>query len=256
MLCCFAALAWAQTYDRSAGFTAYQQANALFAAKKIPEALTALEQSLRLDERLVPALTLYAKIAMTMNRFELARESLERALAVDPKAAYARFLYGLNFYLSNDLQHALPELEKAWQVNPKDARVALYLGLAYESLGRTAEAMAYYEKTVKLEPAADSYLSGARLLHILGRLDECERWIQRALRMEPNSRDAHFEFARLLLRNSDNSQAAKEGERALALTGGSASDAQIHYLLIRAYRDNDPAQSTQHAEALRALGDR
>src|SRR5438105_15771233 len=97
-----------QPYDRSPGFPAYRKANDLFVARKFPEALSALEQSLKLDERLVPALTLYAKIAMAMNRFELARDSLERALAVDPKATYARFLYGLNFYLVNDLQHALP----------------------------------------------------------------------------------------------------------------------------------------------------
>src|SRR5438128_7339075 len=106
ILWCFAALTWSQAYDRSPGFPAYRRANDLFVNKKLPEALSALEQSLKLDEQLVPALTLYAKIAMTLNRFELARDSLERALAVDPKAAYARFLYGLNFYLTNELQHA------------------------------------------------------------------------------------------------------------------------------------------------------
>jgi tetratricopeptide (TPR) repeat protein len=252
----FAALAWGQPYDRSPGFPAYQKANDLFVSKKLPEALSALEQSLKLDEKLVPALTLYAKIAMTMNRFELARDSLERALAVDPKAVYARFLYGLNFYLTNDLQHALPEFEKARQANPKDARAALYLGLTYESLGRTGEAMERYEEAASLEPAADTYLIGARLLQLLGRLDEGSRWIQRALRMEPNSRDAHFEFARLLLRKADPLRAAREGERALALTPGSVTDAQIHFLLVRAYRENDPARSAQHADALRASENR
>lgn len=74
--------------------------------------------------------------------------------------------------------------------------------------------------------------------------------------MEPNSRDAHFEFARLLLRKADPLQAAIEGERALALTTGSVTDAQIHYLLIRAYRDNDPVRSARHAGALRALTNR
>ena len=91
----FAALGWPQTHERSAGFPAYQKANDLFVAKKIPEALSALEESLKLDERLVPALTLYAKIAMSMNRFELARDSLERALAEIRKQLMHDFFMGL-----------------------------------------------------------------------------------------------------------------------------------------------------------------
>jgi len=246
----------AQTYDGSPGYAAYRQANSLFVAKRIPEAITALELSLQQDDKLVPALTLYAKIAMTMNRFELARESLERALAADPNAAYARFLYGLNYYLTNDLQNALPQFLKARQANPKDSRAARYLGLTYESLGRTQEALALYEESVRLEPAADTYLIGARLLHLTGRLDDCERWLQKALQLEPSSRDAHFEMARLLLRRDQPSLAAKEGEHALELPGGSVSDSQIHYLLIRAYRSSQPNLAAQHAEALRALEDR
>ena len=251
-----AASAWAQNYDHSPGYAAYQRANSLFVAKKIPEALSSLELSLQRDDKLVPALTLYAKIAMTMNRFELARESLERALAADPNAAYARFLYGLNYYLTNDLQHALPQFLKARQANPKDSRAALYLGLTYESLGRTQEAMALYEESVLLEPLGDTYLTGARLLHLMGHLDDCERWIQKALQLEPSSRDAHFELARLLLRRDSPLAAAKEGEHALELSGGSVSDSQIHYLLIRAYRVSKPALAAQHGEVLRSLENR
>jgi len=104
-----------------------------------------------------------------------------------------------------------------------------------------------------LEPLADTYLTGARLLFVMSRLDDCERWIRKALQLEPTSRDAHFEFARLLLRRDNPTLAAKEGERALALPGGSVSDSQIHYLLARAYRVSQPALAEQHAAALRSL---
>jgi tetratricopeptide (TPR) repeat protein len=251
LLLCFLLLA--QDYTHSAGYTAYRHADALFAAKKIPEAVQSLEQALKQDDKLVPALTLYAKIAMTMNRFELARDSLVRALAVDPKAAYAQFLYGLNFYLTNDLVNALPQFRKARQLDPRDARAALYLGMTYESLGQTKEAMMQYEDSVRLNPVADSYLTGARLLYLESRLDECDRWIQKALQLDPASRDAHFEKARLLLRQDHSADAAKEGERALALSGGAVTDIQLHYLLIRAYRPINPAQADRHADTVRAL---
>ena len=248
-----ATLAWPQSYETSPGYAAYRQANALFVARKMPEALASLEQALKLDPKLVPALTLYAKIAMSMNRFDLARNSLARALDVDPKAAYARFLYGLSYYLSNDLTHALPEFEKARAANPKDGRTSLYLGLTYESIGRVDDAMRMYQESVRVGPSTEVYLAGARLLYLQGRLGECERWIRSALEHEPESRDAHFELARLLLREERFEQAAKEGEHALELHGGDVTDSQIHYLLVRAYRDTSPALASKHAEALRAL---
>ncbi len=252
----FAAIALLLIYaaDRtSPGYPAYQKANALFVSKKFPESLAAVEEALRLDPNLIPALTLRAKMAMSLNRFDVSRESLEHALQVDPTSQYARFLYGLNFYLSNDLQLALPQFQKARQLQPSDPRAALYLGLTYESLGRTTEAMTLYEEAAHLDPQPETYLTGARLLLLLGRFDDCEHWLRQALKLNPTSRECHFELARLFLKKADPADAAKEGDMALAIAGTTPSDAQIHYLLIRAYRDSNPARSAKHAEAVRAL---
>jgi tetratricopeptide (TPR) repeat protein len=255
-----ALLSAAAAQSRSPGFAAYQKADALFVAKKFPECMAQIEEALRLDPKLVPALTLKAKLAMTINRFDVARQSLERALDADPTSSYAHFLYGLEAYMTNDLQAAAARFEKARRLNPADPRAALYLGLTRESLGQPAEALKLYEDATRLEqsagaPQADTLLTGARLLLLMGRLDDCQNWIERALKLEPNSRAAHFEFARLLQKKGAPLQAAREGEAALRLTGGEPADAQIHYLLLRAYRECDqPALATRHAEALRALG--
>ena len=91
----------------SAGYAAYEKANALFAAKKFQESAAAVVEALRLDPDLVPALTLKAKLAMAAIHFAEAREALEHALRVDPKAEYAQFLYGLEAYLSNDMGQAM-----------------------------------------------------------------------------------------------------------------------------------------------------
>ena len=120
----------------SAGQASYQKANELFVAKKFPESFAAVEEALRLDPNLVPALTLRAKLAMAANRYDVARESLERALKVDPQAPYAQFLYGMEAFMNNDMQAALPRFKKARELAPKDPRAALYLGLTTESVGR------------------------------------------------------------------------------------------------------------------------
>jgi tetratricopeptide (TPR) repeat protein len=134
----------------------------------------------------------------------------------------------------------------------------LYLGLTVESLGRPEEALSLYEEAVRLERStgaldADTLLPGARLLLLLGRLKECEDWLHQAEALSPNSRDVHFELARLLLKKGDAAQAAAEGEKALALSEGVATDAAIHYLLIRAYEQSGrPDRAEMHAEIMRA----
>lgn len=241
----------------SPGYAAYEKANRLFVAKQFPEALAAIEEALRLDPKLVPALTLKAKLAMAANQLEMARKCLEQALGVDPGAAYAQFLYGLDAYLGNDLKEALPRFRRARQLSPADPRAALYLGLTVESLGEPLEAMSLYEEAVRLEhskggPTADTLLPGARLLLLLNRLDECERWLAQALKVAPASRDAHFEMARLLLKRGDAAKAALEGEKSLALSDGLVADSAIHYLLVRAYRQGgDFTKAAIHAETMR-----
>jgi len=62
-----------------------------------------------------------------------------------------------------------------------------------------------------------------------------------------------FEFARLLMKKGDAAEAAAEGETALALSEGVVTDAAIHYLLIRAYRESGmPDRAAIHAEIMRA----
>ncbi len=252
------ALSGATPSSSSPGYAAYEKANSLFVAMKLPEALAATEEALRLDPKLVPALTLKAKLAMAAYRLDVARQCLEQALALDPRASYAQFLYGLEAYLGNDLVEALPRFRKARQLSPTDPRAALYLGLTVESLGQPGEALSLYQEAVRLEraagePHAETLLPGAKLLLLLGRTEECERWIRQAMKLLPDSRDVRFELTRLLLKKGDAAQAAAEGEAALALSEGVVTDAAIHYLLIRAYRQSGmPDRAAIHAEIMRA----
>src|SRR5579863_8199623 len=130
----------------SPGQADYEKANSLLVARKLPEAFAEVEEALRLDPKLVPALTLKAKIAMAVCRYDIAHQCLEQALALDPRSSYAQFLYGLEAYLGNDLKEALPRFQKARQLGPADPRAALYLGLTVESLGQPEQALTLYEE--------------------------------------------------------------------------------------------------------------
>jgi tetratricopeptide (TPR) repeat protein len=78
--------------------------------------------------------------------------------------------------------------------------------------------------------------------------------IERALRLDPESREVHFESGRLLLRKGALAEAAKEGEIALRMPAAGVTDRQIHYLLLRAYQaDGQESEAAKHAAALRAM---
>jgi tetratricopeptide (TPR) repeat protein len=145
---------------------------------------------------------LKAKLAMAIKRYDVARESLERALAADPKSAYAQFLYGFQFYEQNQMPAAIAALEKARQLNPRDARAALYLGLARESQGDTQSALALYAEPSDWSKSPGCSLDAADQLPIArcwasltGRVAD-----RSCLGVEPGSRDAHFQAARLRMK--------------------------------------------------------
>jgi len=259
VLCLVAMLPQARE-SASPGYQSYERANSLFVAKKFPECLEELEKALLLDANLVPALTLKAKLAISMNRFDVARQSLDHAIRVQPSSWYAHFLMGFQYHLQNELQLALPELEAARRLNPKDSKPLLYLGLTHESLGDTDKAVALYREAIRVEeaagkPQADTLLTCARLLLLLDRLEECAKLIDRAEKLEPSHRDVHYERARLLLRTGDAAAATRAGETALRLAATGITDRQIRYLLVRAYGlTGDEKRAAAHAAALRAAG--
>ncbi len=247
------AISYCCAQTTSPGFASYVKADKLFVAKRFPECLAALDESLTADPKLVPALTLKAKLAMTINRFDVARQSLDQALQVAPNSANIHFLYGLAAYLTNDLRAAQSRFETARKLNPADPRAAYYLGLTRESQGQPVEALKLYEQAARLEkpPTIETLLAPARLLLLQGRFDETTQWINRALKAHPTSRDAHFEHARLLMKKGDPAAATQAAESAIQLSG-ETTDAQIHYLLIRAYQSNGQPQKAQaHTDALK-----
>src|SRR5947207_12182051 len=147
---------------------------------------------------------------------------------------------------------------KAPQPNTSCTRAAFYRPPTTESLGQPEQALTLYEEAIRLASAArelhaDTLLPGARLLLLLGRLEESERWMRQAVKLTPASRDAHFELARLLLKRGDAAHAAGEGETALGLSEGVVTDTAIHYLLVRAWQqDGKPDRAAAHAGAIRA----
>jgi tetratricopeptide (TPR) repeat protein len=241
-----------------AAMTAYRKASLLFEQQQYEQASAAVEEALRLNSKLVLALTLKARLAMVANRFDVAMVCLRQAVEIEPGSAGNQFLLGFALYIENDFVRALEPLERAAKLNPGDARTEFYLALTLEGLGRNGDAIAGYQRTLQLEKAnspqlADVLVAYARLLFTLGRFDESERLIDRALAIERDSRDAQYEKGRLRFERRDYAAAIQYGKKALELRGIGATERQIHYLLARAYKQTGQTELAEvHLSKFRA----
>ena len=212
----------------------YQRANLLVERRDLEKARAAVEEALRLDPKLVPALVLKAKLAMQADRLDEAEQSLQTALLLEPGQRYPRFLLGMALYLRNDFDRAAQVLATA---DPKDARVVFYQAMTEEALNHTATAIELYERSLKLDPnGADQRVAFARLHFSLGRIDRAEALVDEALKSAPQRPDALYEKGRCLLERGEFAKAAEFGERALAAPEVGALERRIRYLLIRAYQ--------------------
>jgi tetratricopeptide (TPR) repeat protein len=218
----------------------YNRANALFQQRKFAEAGEAIDRALEADPRYVPALTLRGKLAMALERTAVAREAFEKAAALAPNSAYAQFMLGFFYYVENDFRKSAPALERASRLDPADSRAVLYLALSHEGLAEPELAISLYQKAIELEtragkPDAETHTAYGRLLFTLGRLEESGRQVERVLQLDPQSRDGHYERARLMLGSRRFAEAAEEGEKALRSPEPGATERQIHFVLARAY---------------------
>ncbi len=138
------AAAQSQSPQERSALALYQKASALFQQRQYEQSLAALDEALKLNPRLVPALRLKARLAMAVNRFDIAKASLLQAVEIEPGVADNHFLLGFCYYVDNDFKNALPPLERSRQLKPDGARTHFYLALTLEALARADDAIASY----------------------------------------------------------------------------------------------------------------
>jgi tetratricopeptide (TPR) repeat protein len=170
-----------------------------------------------------------------------------------------QFLLGFFHYVDNDFVQALPVLQRARKLAPADPRTALFLALTYEGLAQPAAAEELFKETLRLEakarrPSVESFVAYARMLFAQGRLEDAGMQTAAALRIDPNSREALYEQARLDFERGQFQECVQLAEKALAGAGEGVTARQIHFLLSRAYgRLGNAEQAAEHRRQFEAI---
>jgi tetratricopeptide (TPR) repeat protein len=236
----------------------YENAKQDFAERKFDEAVSEVNAALHESPYMVPALVLKSRLAAFAHRSDIAKSCLITAITADPTSEEAQFFLGLFYYNQNDFKLAISPLQKAQTLSPKSPMPVFYLAMTHEAMGDATQASDLYQQAENLSPekspqSAEILVAYGRFLLTQGRTQDGIEKVRRAIQVDPESREAHYELAKEWDEEGDFKNAALEAERALTLPELSIRDAQIHFLLARLYRDlKQPDLAKAHLEKFQA----
>jgi tetratricopeptide (TPR) repeat protein len=132
----------------------------------------------------------------------------------DQEIAYVIKRYNRNNYLGlkalqkKDIQTALPLLQQAYQDNPRDFNAWLNLGHAYSMLRNGSEIIRFVTPYLKLYPGdwTAHFLMGAGHFY-LNDFSSAERYLNRALQLNPKDRNIHQKLLDLYTTTGDQRKA-------------------------------------------------
>src|SRR5438067_6085206 len=167
------------------------------------DGLAAAEQALSLDPNLAEAHSAKARVLMHNDRFDEALGEIEISLRLDPESYEVNTAAGRCDYLVRRFDDAIPHYERAASLMETDYLSAGILVSCYQAAGdaegvrRAAQrALARAEKIVALEPdngSAMGYAVGA--LAALGEVERAKEWAERALLLDPDNLNLHYNLA-------------------------------------------------------------
>jgi tetratricopeptide (TPR) repeat protein len=161
-----------------------------------------------------------------------------KAVEWNPEDALGWYYLGRTKYNENRFDEALAAFERCLKLQPKDVKAEDNLGLAYEGLNRTEEAMAAYRQAIEWQASetqknAGPYLDLGSLLVETGKAAEGLPYLRQALAISPADFRVHRQLGKAYTRLNDLENARAELEKAIELA---PDNAPIHSMLAQVYR--------------------
>jgi tetratricopeptide (TPR) repeat protein len=122
--------------------------------------------------------------------FDGASALLQGVLAKNPKDANALFYLGLSYAGRKMCREAIPPLTQVTELSPDFPGAWFQLGVCQRQLGDTGKALAFFEKSLELDPAdTNSAYNAGLILFETNRIDEALGRFERGLAAKPEDPD-------------------------------------------------------------------
>lgn len=167
--------------------------------------------------------------------------------------AEGHYLASQTAYLKGDFKTALAELDEVKKDAPDDPRLPAALGEISLSQGKLHDALQHFDDALARDPhRGTSWSRKGYVLAQLGRRDEAEAALRRALELSPNDFNALEQLGELDHRAGRPDQAAGAFERAAARAPQEARRSELY---LRAARELQPLSLARAREVLQRGAD-
>ncbi len=176
-------------------------AEVLVEARRYDEAWMAARRALKCDERFVPALIALLKASRAQGRDELADSILDQALQVDPEVAELHFLDGERLKTEpGRLREAMAAYERAVRLRPSYAEAQMALGIQLLAGGNYPGALSHFQAAERLVPTLPAvHVNLGDAYRATKQWTESQQAYRRALELQSKLPEAHYGLGLLFL---------------------------------------------------------
>jgi predicted Zn-dependent protease len=194
----------------------------------IPKAEALLRAHLREKPTDVPAIRMFAEVAVRVGRPAEAQKLLERCLELAPGFEAARHNYAVLLHRQNQSAAALIETERLLARSPRNPGYRNLLAVILGRVGEYARSSALYKELLEEYPSnAKVWMSYGHVLKTEGRTEDCIRAYRETIAREPSLGEAWWSLANMkTFRFTDADMAAMRAQ--LASTELSETD-RLHF---------------------------
>lgn len=129
---------------------------------------------------------------MGLGKFQEAERAFKKQIEINPNEEYAYNNLGRIYLLTRRYQAAIDYFKRQLQINPLDSHALANLGNAYDMIEGWPEAADVWQKALSIKPDEPHYLLRlGKALVQLGKLDEAQKHLRRALEKDPSAQMAN-----------------------------------------------------------------
>ncbi|UCF77232.1 MAG: tetratricopeptide repeat protein [Betaproteobacteria bacterium] len=191
---------------------------------ELEDAADSHELAVHFDPRCIPAHYALAALHKSQGRHMQAAEHYVKIVELSPEDAAAHTNLCLAFYETADYDRARRHGERAIEIDPKLPEAHHNLGLVLREVGEPAQAVQHFQRALDLKPRAEMAAGLAHAYRDLGRLNEAIASYDRALRLKTDLGDAVINRAYAYLMKEDYGAGWAEYEGRFAATGTKVRD--------------------------------